>query len=61
MTVQDIDGDFTVVDTAMLNRYFRDYYREHGQGRTNAQQRNLLPLFKFLQEEYGHRIRTRRS
>lgn len=51
MTAQDIDGDFTVVDTAMLNRYFRDYYREHGQGGTNAQQRNLLPLFNFLQEE----------
>ena len=54
MTAQDIDGDFTVVDTAMLNRYFRDYHRAHGQGGTNAQQRNLLPLFKFLEEEYGH-------
>lgn len=54
MTTNGITGDFTVVDTAMLNRYFRDYYREHGQGGTNAQQRNLLPLFKFLLEEYGH-------
>jgi hypothetical protein len=27
MTANDIDGDFTVVDTATLNRYFRDYYR----------------------------------
>jgi len=54
MTAHDIDGDFMVVDTAMLNRYFRDYHREHGQGGTNAQQRNLLPLFKFLQDEHGH-------
>jgi integrase/recombinase XerD len=54
MTEKGIDGDFTTVDTAMLNRYFRDYYQRHGQGGTNAQQRNLLPLFKFLQEEHGH-------
>jgi hypothetical protein len=44
MTKNGIEGDSTVVDTAMLNRYFRDYHREHGQGGTNAQQRNLLPL-----------------
>jgi integrase/recombinase XerD len=54
MTEKGIDGDFTTVDTAMLNRYFRDYHQRHGQGGTNAQQRNLLPLFKFLQEEHGH-------
>ncbi|MBV9445897.1 MAG: hypothetical protein JO345_08385 [Streptosporangiaceae bacterium] len=54
MTAQDIDGDFTVVDTGILNRYFRDYHRMHGQAGINAQQRNLLPLFKFLEEEYGH-------
>jgi hypothetical protein len=54
MTANDIEGDFTAVDTAMLNRYFRDYHREHGQGGTNAQQRNLLPLFKFLNEELRH-------
>lgn len=43
----------------MPNRYFHDYYREHGQGGTNAQQRNLLPLFKVLLEEDGHRIERR--
>jgi DDE superfamily endonuclease len=54
ITAKEIDGDFTGVDTAMLNRYFRDYYNEHGQDGTNAQQRNLLQLFRFLQSEYGH-------
>ncbi|HXL89459.1 MAG TPA: site-specific integrase [Streptosporangiaceae bacterium] len=54
MAAKQTDGDFTRVDTAMLNRYFRDYYNEHGQGGTNAQQRNLLQLFKFLQSEYNH-------
>jgi hypothetical protein len=61
MAAREIDADFTSVDTAMLNRYFRDYYNERGQGGTNAQQRNLLQLFKFLQSEYGHPIRTQRS
>jgi integrase len=42
------------VDTAVLNRYFRDYFRKRGQGGTNAQQRNLLQLFNFLQREYDH-------
>ena len=54
MTGEDIDGDFTTVDTAMLNRFFRDYFRQHGQGGTNAQQRNLRHLFNFLQREEGH-------
>jgi integrase/recombinase XerD len=54
MAANGIDGDFTRVDTAMLNRYFRDYYNERGQGGTNDQQRNLLQLFKFLQSEYDH-------
>jgi hypothetical protein len=54
MTSKGIDGDFTAVDTAMLNRYFGDYYNRRGQAGTNAQQRNLLPLFNFLQHEYNH-------
>jgi hypothetical protein len=37
-----IDSDFAVVDTATLNRYFREYYLEHGQGGTHTQQRNLI-------------------
>ena len=32
MTANGIDGDFTVLDAATLNRYFRQYYLEHGQG-----------------------------
>jgi site-specific recombinase XerD len=51
MTANGIDGDFTVVDTALLNRYFREYYLEHGQGGTHTQQRNLIQLFNFLEHE----------
>ena len=36
MTGQDIDGDFTACDTAMLNRFFADYLAGHGQGGTNT-------------------------
>ena len=32
LTAKVIDDDFTVADTALLNKYFREYYREHGQG-----------------------------
>jgi hypothetical protein len=31
MTASGIEGDFTAVDTAVLNRYFRDYYGKRGQ------------------------------
>jgi integrase len=54
MTENGIKGDFTVVDARMLNRYFRDYFRERGKGGTNAQQRNLLQFFNFLEHDYGH-------
>jgi hypothetical protein len=30
MTDQGIDGDFTTADTALPNKYFREYYLEHG-------------------------------
>ena len=53
MTANGIDGDFTGVDTATLNRYFREYYLEHGQGGTHTQQRNLIQLFNFLERERG--------
>jgi hypothetical protein len=53
MTANGIDGDFTVVDTSLLNRYFREYYLEHGQGGTHTQQRNLIQLFNFLDRERG--------
>ena len=55
MVANGIDGDFTVVDTGMLNRYFREYYLEHGQGGTHTQQRNLIQLFNFLERERGGR------
>jgi site-specific recombinase XerD len=54
MTAAEVKGDFTEADTPMLNRFFRDYFRQHGQGGTNAQQRNLRHLFNFLQREEGH-------
>jgi hypothetical protein len=34
MAAAGISGDFTVLDMAALNRYFREYYLEHGQGGT---------------------------
>jgi integrase/recombinase XerD len=54
MTAKDIEGDFTVADTALLNRFFREYYREHGQGGTHTLQRNLIQLFNYLNRELGH-------
>jgi hypothetical protein len=48
-----ISGDFTVVDTAILNRYFREYYLKHGHGGTHTQQRSLIQLFNFLERERG--------
>src|SRR5258708_7836623 len=30
LTSQGIDGDSTATDTELLNRYFREYHREHG-------------------------------
>jgi hypothetical protein len=40
LTANGVAGDFTAVDTALLNRYFREYYLEHGQGGTHTPQRN---------------------
>ena len=54
LTAKGIEGDFTVADTALLNRYFREYYLEHGQGGTHTLQRNLIQLFNYLQREHGH-------
>ena len=36
MTAKQLNGDFTTVDTTTLNRYFREYYRDHGQGGTTS-------------------------
>lgn len=47
MSAAGIDGDFAVVDSAMLNRFFRDYFSQHGQGGTNAQQRNLAAFVQI--------------
>lgn len=54
MTANHVSGDFTEADTYMLNRYFREYYMEHGQGGTHTLQRNLLQLFNFLEHEREH-------
>jgi integrase len=51
MTANGIEGDFTEADAVTLNRYFREYYLEHGQGGTHTLQRNLLQLFNFLEKE----------
>jgi len=53
LTANSVEGDFTAVDTALLNRYFREYYLEHGQGGTHTLQRNLIQLFNFLERERG--------
>lgn len=48
MDSQGIDGDFTVCDTAMLNRFFADYIATHTQGGTNTRQGGLRHLFNWL-------------
>jgi len=53
MTANGVSGDFDVVDTALLNKFFREYYLEHGQGGTHTLQRNLIQLFGFLERERG--------
>jgi integrase/recombinase XerD len=53
MTANGILGDFEVANTALLNRFFRKYYLEHGQGGTHTLQRNLIQLFGFLERERG--------
>ncbi len=51
MTANGICGDFTVLDAPTLNRYFRQYYLDHGQGGTHTLQRNLIQLFNFLEHQ----------
>lgn len=53
MTAIELDGDFTALDVATLNRYFREYYLAHGQGGTHTLQRNLIQLFNYLEHERG--------
>jgi hypothetical protein len=52
LAAEGTDGDFTACDTATLNRFFREYYLEHGQGGTHTLQRNLIQLFGFLEPGY---------
>ena len=54
MTDHDVDGDFTACDTALLNRFFRDYHDAHTRGGTNTKQRNLRHLFTWLEADYDH-------
>ena len=58
MTANGVSGDFDFVDTALLNKFFREYYLEHGQGGTHTLQRNLIQLFGFLERERGCPART---
>jgi hypothetical protein len=60
MTDHDVDGDFTACDTALLNRFFRDYHDAHTRGGTNTKQRNLRHLFTWLEAEYDHWCSSRR-
>ncbi len=59
MTAQGFEEDFTSVDTATLNRFFRAYFQEHEQGGTNTVQRNLRPL--TAGEPQAHRPRDARA
>jgi integrase/recombinase XerD len=54
MTEKKVDGDFTACDTAVLNRFFRDYNADHTRGGTNTKQRNLRHLFTWLESDYEH-------
>jgi integrase/recombinase XerD len=48
MTANSLDGDFTTVDTAMLNRYFREYHQTRAQGGTHTvrgRPKTLSPTF----------------
>ncbi len=54
MSASAVDGDFTACDTAMLNRFFAEYLKDHTQGGTNTLQRNLAHLFEWLEDACGH-------
>jgi site-specific recombinase XerD len=53
MTAEKVNDDFTACDTAMLNRFFADYFASHTQGGTNTHQRNLAHLFIWLEKTQG--------
>ncbi|MFD8396246.1 hypothetical protein ACFV2N_45460 [Streptomyces sp. NPDC059680] len=52
MSREGMEEDFTQVDTATLNLFFRAYYESHNQGGTNTVQRNLRPFFTWMEEEH---------
>ncbi|MEV5983603.1 tyrosine-type recombinase/integrase [Streptomyces sp. NPDC052051] len=52
MTAEAMAEDFTAADTDTLNRFFRAYYNQHGQGGTNTLQRNLRTFLAWLEDEY---------
>jgi len=54
MTKQQIDDDFTTIDTAAPNTFFADYLDGHCQNGTNTIQRNLAHLFVWREAEYGY-------
>ncbi|GAB2829169.1 tyrosine recombinase XerC [Streptomyces chlorus] len=52
MTRERLEGDFTGLDTATLNNFFRAYYDSHDRGGTNSVQRNLRTFFSWLEDEF---------
>lgn len=53
-TGADPTEDFTACDVHTLNRFFADYYATHTPGGTTTLQRNLWPLFAWLEDEYDY-------
>jgi hypothetical protein len=45
-----LDEDFTACDTGIPNQFFRAYHAAHGQGGTNAKQRNLSAVARPPEE-----------
>ena len=51
MSANGIAGDFDAADTALLNRFFREYYLEHGQGAAGGTGREGDMVAYFLTED----------
>lgn len=52
MTRERLEDDFTALDTATVNNFFRAYYDSHDRGGTNSVQRNLRTFFSWLEDEF---------
>ena len=58
MTQKKIDGDFTACDTALLNRFFRDYNSAHTRGGVIPPRRSIRSV-NLLAPESRSRITSR--